>query len=131
MKIKIVQFIWKHVDNQIRAVFLIVSMFPNEISPTLGLEASAASVKTKGDVNLQGSKPASFIFIMCIILRALLSWLHHTRCLCSCHQKVAALFWSVQPDWEDLPRSPGLHQPARAVSVRHQQGSLERQPSGE
>ena len=51
MKIKIVQFIWKHVDNQIRAVFLILSMFPNEISPTLGLEASAASVKIKGVVN--------------------------------------------------------------------------------
>ena len=36
----------------IRAVLLIVSLFPNEILPTLGLEASAvtATVKTKGDV---------------------------------------------------------------------------------
>ena len=52
MKIKIVQFIWKHVDNQIRAVFLIVSMFPNEIDLANSRSgASATSVKIKGVVN--------------------------------------------------------------------------------
>ena len=44
----------------IRAVFLIVTLYPNDISPSLGFEASAVSVKTEGDVNLKGS----FIFII-------------------------------------------------------------------
>ena len=49
---------------------------------------------------------SDLVFFWNFLLRALLSLVHHTGCLCRCRHEVAAVFWSVQPDWEDLPPCP-------------------------
>ena len=83
---------------KIRALLLIASLFLHEIM-----------AKGEGKPGIRQG-----IIKICLfhrfILRTLLSLVHYTGCLCRCRHEVAAVFWSVQPDWEDLPQSPGLYQ---------------------
>ena len=117
------QFIRKHVDNK-------SCIFNCNILSEWYLSLSRTWSKCRLCKDRRWCQLIGVIYFH-YILRVLLSWLHHTRCLCSYRQEVAAVFWWLQPDWEALPRSPCVYQQARAVSVRQHQGSLERQPGGE